>query len=127
MNLLEATSHVLEAARETPGADRTPLKQAIARVDKRIQLLRRRAVKARRRVRRRAWWHTLKSYGGGIAHKPLRMVFACPTCRRLLDFGDFARGAHYTGHAHLEVFKCPGCGHDLTQGMQYDLILPGEL
>jgi hypothetical protein len=127
MNLLDATSHVLEAARESAGADRPPLKQAIRRVERRTELLRLRAVKARRRMRHRAFWHAMKSYAGGFAHKPLRCVFCCPHCSLVVDFGVFVKHAVIDGRAHFKTFVCPSCGFDLVPGIRYDLILPGEL
>jgi hypothetical protein len=100
MNLLDATTHVLEAAREAP--ENPILTRAIKRLDRRVQLLRLRAAKARRRNRHKAWNRATIPFGA--SH------IGCVECKCTIDFGTFAKRALIDGRGRAVELRCPECG-----------------
>src|SRR2546426_576296 len=96
MNLLDATVHVLEAARETPAADRTPLRQAIRRLERRVRVLRLRAAKLLRKRRWAAFYYLCIVYRQNRPPPPRPapqpdLEARCLHCHFKFDFKSFIR------------------------------------
>lgn len=119
MTLLDASITLIDAAKQLP--ENKSLERAIKRMEKRVQVLRLRSAKARRRCRHKAWWHAMRSYVGGVIVGTRITAFGCPRCLTNIDFGYFARTAEVDGRGVIKSFDCHKCGRDFTIGMRYDI------
>lgn len=114
MTLLDASVHLIDAARQVP--ENKVLERAIKRMERRVQVLRLRAARARRRGRHKAWWNVMWTYVGGFAHK--RAVIDCPGCKVWIDFGHFASNAEIDGRGYVKSWECGKCGYNLAKNIQ---------
>lgn len=106
MTLLDASVHLVDTAKQMP--ENRILNQAIKRMEKRIQVLRLRSAKARRRNRRYAWQLFVDIYGHNrkLENKP---PTSCQNCDFAFDFGSFVKHADITGRGQIQSLHCPRC------------------
>lgn len=96
MTLLEATSHLIDAAKTWCPRDDKMLTRAIKRMEKRLEVLQFRKATALRRRRHKAW----------ELMQHLRRD--CQHCGFDFCFGDFVKTAEID-HRQLVRFDCPAC------------------
>lgn len=110
MNLLEATSTLIDLAKTHGREDDRVLQRAIRRMEKRLMLLKVRAAKARRRARREAFWEAYAIFKGHPCADTHQACIPCQAYQRKLYFGDFCKWGWWTGHGRVQLLECRYCG-----------------
>ena len=111
MNLLEATTTLIDAVKtHAPEEDRV-IQRAVKRMEKRLFVLQVRQAKARKRNRVKAFYQAIGMFDGGIlvADSSKKAVFLCPNCHGRIFFGDFCKSAEFTGSGRFIAMSCPHC------------------
>ena len=111
MNLLEATTTLIDAVKtHAPEEDRM-VQRAVRRMEKRLFVLQVRRAKARKRNRRKAFWQAVGLFDGGVlvTDSSKRGMFLCPQCKGRIFFGDFCKNAEFTGSGRFTTMSCPHC------------------
>lgn len=110
MNLLEATTTLIDAAKTyAPEQDRL-IVRAVKRMEKRLAVLQLRAAKALKRNRLEAWYQALMLLGRVIADDHKTVLLPCKGCQHPISFGEFCKGVVFTGRGDLVSLTCPECG-----------------
>lgn len=109
MTLLDASTTLVDAVRQLPAADdpRGPLAKSIRRMERRIQVLRLRAAKARKLRRSKAWLEAQEILPSSLEGN--QAIVVCPKCLERFNFGDFVRTAEITGHGIIKLWICTKC------------------
>ena len=107
MNLLEATSTLLDFVKtNAPENDKT-IQRAIKRMEKRLTVLQARRAKNLKRIQMEAFFDartiTIAAVIGGVA------MMQCTKCLEIIEFDDFVRTAEYTGRGRFLSVTCPWC------------------
>lgn len=128
MNLLEASTTLIDAARQLPESRR--LTSAIKRMEKRVEVLRLRQLKAIRR-RRSMGWHIIRCLLCKHKHIGRGVVEAignpkCRKCRQEFDFGDFVKVVELTGRGRIKSLYCPNCDAHVMGDLKLDNYDPAE-
>jgi hypothetical protein len=110
MNLLEATSTLIDVAKTHAHENDHVARRAIKRMEKRLFLLQVRAAKARKRNRFQAFWDAMAVFNGGVCTQKRQAVIPCAACENKMYFGDFCKTAEFTGHGRVKTLACPKCG-----------------
>lgn len=127
MNLLEATSTLIDAAKTYgPESDRV-LQRSIKRMEKRLHVLQVRSAKARKRNRMKAFWDAMAIFSGGVTDTTrqvggiwptttkfpntakLEAVIPCRACCHAIRFGEFCKGAEFNGRGEILTLTCQAC------------------
>ena len=109
MNLLTATSTLLDAVKTHAPEDDRFIKAAIKRMEKRLRVLQLRAVQATKRNRTNAFWDAMAKFAGGVHPKNNVAVIPCKRCEFLIDFGEFCSAGEYDGRGRIKSLTCPAC------------------
>lgn len=109
MNLLEATTTLIDAVKTWAPEDDRKIAQAVKRVEKRVFVLQVRAAKRRKRNRVKAFYHAMGHFGGGCDPQFRRALILCKACNHWIFFGDFCRNAEWTGNGLIISLTCPKC------------------
>lgn len=115
MTLLEATTTLIDAVKTWAPEEDRKIAQAVKRMEKRLFVLQVRAAWARKRNRRKAFYDAMGEFGGGVVDNGPAggikyAVIPCKACRFFVTFGDFCKGAEFTGHGRIIILVCPKCG-----------------
>src|SRR5690242_9194582 len=99
MNLLEATTTMIDAVKTYAPEDDKTIQRAVKRFEKRLFVLQVRAAKRRRRNRRHAFQHAVEIFNGRAASVCGRYYgeVDCKGCNTILLFGDFCRDGEFSG------------------------------
>lgn len=103
MTLLEATATLIDCARTFAPENDRKVRQAVARMEKRLRLLQVRMAKVRRRNRGHAW-ATVQDF-----------TPQCEKCSYQFTFTDVVRSADIDGRGYIRCFNCPNCHTSVVQ------------
>jgi len=111
MNLLEATTTLIDTIKTHSLDEDRVVARALKRMEKRLFVLQVRQAKARKRNRVKAFWQAVGLFDGGVLVTDLskRGMFLCPQCKGRIFFGDFCKNAEFTGSGRFTVMSCPHC------------------
>ncbi len=114
MNLLEATTTLIDAVKTYAPEDDRAIARAVKRMEKRLLILQVRAAKRRKANRVKAFWQAMALFNGSVCDdarvsKKQQACFICPSCRKLLFWGDFIRSAQISPGGRFESTTCPHC------------------
>jgi hypothetical protein len=109
MNLLEATTTLIDVARTYAPDDDRIVARAIKRMEKRLFVLQVRQAKARKRNRVKAFWDAIGYFNGGVCTQSRKACFLCPACGLNLYFGDFIKNAEFSKGGRFLSMSCPHC------------------
>ncbi len=108
MNLLCATTTLLDAVKTHAPEDDRIIKAAIKRMEKRLGVLQLRAAQAKKRNRSNAFWDAMARFSGGVS-KSDQAVIPCKGCGLHIDFADFCSMGEYDGRGRIKSLTCPAC------------------
>lgn len=117
MNLLEATTTLIDAAKTYAPENDQVILRSVKRMEKRLAVLQLRAAKARKRNRWKAFWEAMAIMPSGVCTVKRIPVFVCPACRGKLYFGEFCKRAEISGHGRLRSLTCVHCEYAIVEGL----------
>lgn len=115
MNLLEATTTLIDCAKTYAPENDKVVARAVRRMEKRLHVLQVRSVKARKRCRVKAFWDAMANFEGGVCVKTNKPVFTCPACHCLINFADFCHKGMFSGSGKMVSMQCPQCSAEFTK------------
>ncbi len=107
MNLLEATSCLIDCAKTYGHENDRQLQRSIRRMEKRLRLLKRRQLRALRRLRWDSWYDACIMLGDRPS--PHMNQPRCPQCRHVLTFREFVHNSTLRQRGHVWKLLCPQC------------------
>jgi len=118
MNLLEATTTLIDAVKTHAPEDDRIIARAVKRMEKRLFVLQVRQAKSRKRNRVKAFWQAVGLFDGGIlvGESAKKGIFLCPGCKGRIFFGDFCRNAEFSGGGNFQNMNCPHCSLLMARG-----------
>ena len=116
MNLLDATTTLIDTAKTYAPENDAVIARAIKRMEKRLFVLQVRSAKARKRNRVKAFWDAMGLFKGGASGGPKSdAVIPCKVCDHLIGFGEFCKHAEFTGGGRIETLTCPNCNNVMVR------------
>jgi hypothetical protein len=118
MNLLDATTILIESAKNFCPVEDPEILRAVKRMEKRLEVLQYRAAKRKKQVRMSAFWDAFGEFGGGKSVARNAAVIVCKGCQSEIDFGDFLKHAEWDGIGRVKSLNCAQCGLLMMKGIK---------
>lgn len=126
MNLLDATTIVIDCIREQNCYDNDNIVRAVNRLEKRLDVLKLRRAKRHKNNRWKAFRQAMEIFGGGAYGEPLQACVICQKCKEPIGFEDFCHTAIFNGNGKIKTLQCLNCGVTMSNSPESKLYLSPE-